>query len=293
MRPTLIVHGGAGAANPELSTAQRAGCSAALAAGWRALVGGGSAVDAVCEAVAQLEDDPHFNAGVGSCLTSEGTIEMDAALMGGDGLRAGAVAVVRGVLNPIRLARAIMDDGRHVLLAGPGADAFARTCGVPACAPQELITERQLRRWRQRRGHPVDDAHAGTVGAAAVDRHGHVAAATSTGGIFCKLAGRVGDTPLIGAGTYADDRLGAASATGDGEAIIRLGLAKLVISELGGGNAPERAAQQGIRDLGQRVRGAGGIIVVDPLGRLGYAHNTAQMIVGYMRADLSEFVVRV
>ena len=292
MRPALIIHGGAGVANPELSAAQRAGCSAALAAAWRALVSGGSAADAVCEAVAQLEDDPTFNAGVGSCLTSAGTVEMDAAVMDGAGLRAGAVAAVRTVRNPVRLARAVMDDGRHVLLAGAGADIFAATCGVPTCAPQELITERQLRRWQQWHDQ-LTPAASGTVGAAAVDRDGHVAAATSTGGIFHKHPGRIGDTPVIGAGTYADDRLGAASATGDGEAIIRLGLAKFVISDLSGGTAPDRAAQQGIRELGHRVRGAGGIIVVDPLGRFGYAYNTAHMTIGYMRADLDEFVVRV
>lgn len=246
----------------------------------------------MCTAVAQLEDDPVFNAGVGSCLTSAGTVEMDAAVMDGAGLRAGAVAAVRTVRNPIRLARAVMDDGRHVLLAGAGADTFAAACGVPTCEPQELITARQLRRWQQWHEHPTP-ASAGTVGAVAVDCDGHVAAATSTGGIFHKQPGRVGDTPLIGAGTYADDHWGAASATGDGEAIIRLALAKSVISDLGCGNAPERAAQLGIRTLGQRLRAAGGIIIVDSLGRFGYAHNTAHMTVAYMCANLSEFVIHV
>ena len=290
MRPTLIVHGGAGAANPELGAAQSAGCRAALHAGWQVLEDGGRAVDAVCAAVARLEDDPLFNAGVGSCLTSAGTVEMDAAVMHGGDLRAGAVAAVRTVRNPIRLARAIMDDGRHVLLVGAGAQAFATACGVPTCDPGELITERQLRRWQQRREPPAP-ATLGTVGAVAVDRDGHVAAATSTGGTFNKHPGRVGDTALIGAGTYADDSLGAASATGDGEAIIRLVLAKSVVTDLGDGNAPQRAAQLGIQTLGQRAHGTGGIIVVDFLGRFGYAHNSAHMTVGYMYAGLSEFVI--
>lgn len=286
-RPALIVHGGAGADHPELSAAQRAGCTAAVDAGWHALVRGGSALDAVCEAVALLEDDPIFNAGVGSCLTSAGTIEMDAALMEGSALRAGAVAVVRAVRHPVRLARALMDDGRHVLLVGPEADEFARTHGVETCRPEDLRTDRQVQRWQQQR----QGTAMGTVGAAAVDRAGHVAAATSTGGISDKLPGRVGDSAVIGAGTYADDLLGAASATGAGEAIIRVALAKSVVDDLREAGDPAWAARCGIRRLAQRVAGSGGIIVVDPLGRFGHAHNTAHMIVGYMRPNLSGYVV--
>ncbi len=298
MHPTLIVHGGAGATTPELNAAQRSGCTAALRAGWHVLLAGGSALDAVCEAVAQLEDDPTFNAGIGSCLTTAGTVEMDAAVMAGDGLRAGAVAVSTTARNPVRLARVIMEDGRHVLLAGPAADEFARRHAMPTCAPQELITARQAARWRQRRDRDVDatatEANStGTVGAAAVDCCGHVAAATSTGGIFYKISGRVGDSPIIGAGTYADDQRGAASATGDGEAIIRVGLARFVVHALSDGSAPEWATQQGIVELARRGRGSGGVIVVDALGRFGYAHNTTHMTVGYMRADLSDYVVRV
>jgi len=284
-RPALIVHGGAGAAPPELCAAQDAGCRAALHAGWRILAAGGAAVDAVCAAVAVLEDDPTFNAGVGSCLTRDGTVEMDAAVMDGNGLRAGAVAVVSTVPNPIRLARALMEDGRHVLLAGTAADAFARRHGVPTCEPEDLVTERQRRRWQQRR----DEAAAGgTVGAAAVDRAGHVAAATSTGGLFDKPAGRIGDSALIGAGTYADDTLGAASATGTGEAIIRVALSHRVVEALHDGADPARAARDGIAVLGRRVGGIGGIIVIDPFGRVGHAYNAPHMTVGYMRADLAQ-----
>lgn len=270
-----------------LSAAQRAGCAAAIDAGWRVLLRGGSAVDAVCEAVAAMEDDPAFNAGLGSCLTSAGTVEMDAAVMDGGDLRAGAVALVRAVRQPIRLARAVMEHGQHVLLAGPAADAFAGAHGVETCRPEDLVTDDQRRRWEQRRA----DGSAGTVGAIAADMAGHVAAATSTGGMSDKLAGRIGDSPLIGSGTYADDALGAASATGHGEAIMRVVLAKSVVDLLRDGRDPARAAGSGIALLAHRVCGTGGIIVVDPLGRFGYASNTPHMTVGYMRPDLLSSVV--
>lgn len=287
LRPALIIHGGAGAARPELSVAWAHGCTVALQAGWNVLLNGGSALDAVCEAVAALEDDPNFNAGVGSCLTSSGIVEMDAAVMEGCSLGAGAVGVVGTVRNPVRLARAILEDGRHVMLAGPEAEAFARAHGVQTCQPEHLVTPSQRQRWQQ---HQVDTG--GTVGAAAVDGNGHVAAATSTGGIGGKLPGRVGDSAVIGAGTYADDRFGAASATGQGEAIVRVVLAKSVLDALADGRDPGGAARQGIDALAQRVASTAGIIVVDALGRFGYAYNTEHMTVGYMRADLADAVVR-
>jgi beta-aspartyl-peptidase (threonine type) len=287
MRPALIVHGGAGAARSETNGAQLAGCTAALRAGWQVLAHGGSALDAACEAVAVLENDPNFNAGLGSCLTSVGTVEMDAAVMEGTTLRAGAVAVVRTVCNPVWLARAVLDDGRQVMLAGPEAEAFAQSRGLRRCRPEELVTPEQRERWRQHH----DGASAATVGAAAVDGYGHVAAATSTGGIFYKLPGRIGDCAVIGAGVYADDALGAAAATGHGEAIIRAVLAKSVVDGLRDGADPEQAARRGIDELTRRTAGSAGIIVVDPLGRLGWTHNTEHMTVGYMRADLSDFVI--
>ena len=288
LRPALIVHGGAGAARAEMNGTQLVGCRAALRAGWQVLAHGRSALDAVCEAVAVLENDPNFNAGLGSCLTSSGTVEMDAAVMEGATLRAGAVAIVRTVCNPVWLARAILDEGRHVMLAGPDAEAFARSRGLRRCRPEELVTPAQRQRWRQRH----DRASAGTVGAAAVDRDGHVAAATSTGGIFYKLPGRIGDSAVIGAGAYADDALGAASATGHGEAIIRAVLAKSVLDGLRDGADPEQAARCGINQLARRTASSAGVIVVDPLGRLGCAHNTERMTVGYMRADQFDFVIR-
>ena len=289
LRPALLVHGGAGVALPELAADWRAGCAAAVDAGWRILADGGGALDAVSTAVAALEDTPAFNAGVGSCLTSDGTVEMDASVMQGAGRRAGAVGVVCGVRNPVRLARAVMEDGRHVLLAGASAEAFAAARGIARCDPAALVTDRQLQRWRQR--HEVGDT--GTVGATAVDRAGHVAAATSTGGIFFKLPGRIGDSAIIGAGTYADDALGAASATGDGEAIMRAVLTKYAVDHLRDGSHPATVAQRTIRYLTRQAGGCGGIIVVDPLGRFGYACSTPHITVGYMRPDFATPVVHV
>ena len=287
LRPALIVHGGAGIALPELAAEQRAGCAAAVDVGWRLLAAGGSALDAVCAAVAALEDAPAFNAGTGSCLTSAGTVEMDASVMEGGCRRAGAVAVVRAVRNPVRLARAVLDEGRHVLLTGPAAESFAQACGIALCDPAALVTERQLQRWRQRSAA----GNTGTVGAAAVDRAGHVAAATSTGGIFFKMVGRIGDSAIIGAGTYADDALGAASATGDGEAIMRAVLTKYVVDALRDGTEPAAAARRAMQYLARQAAGSGGVIVVDALGRFGYACTTPHMSVAYMRSDLAATVV--
>lgn len=287
LRPALIVHGGAGVAVPEIADEQRDGCAAAVAAGWRLLTSGANALDAVCAAVAVLEEAAVFNAGVGSCLTSAGTVEMDASVMDGGRGCAGAVAVVSRVPHPVQLARAIMEDGRHVLLAGPAAEAFASAHGIVLCDPAALVTDRQLQRWRQRSG----TESGGTVGAAAVDRAGHVAAATSTGGTFFKLPGRIGDSAIIGAGTYADDALGAASATGNGEAIMRAVLTKYVVDALRDGSDPATAARRGMRYLARQAAGSGGVIVVDPLGRFGYASNTPHMSVAYMRSDLPAPVV--
>jgi beta-aspartyl-peptidase (threonine type) len=289
LRPVLLVHGGAGVALPELAAEMRDGCTAAVAGGWRILTDGGGALDAVCAAVAALEDAPAFNAGVGSCLTSDGTVEMDASVMQGAGRRAGAAAVVRGVCHPVHLARAVMEDGRHVLLTGAPAEAFAQARGLARCDPAALVTDRQLQRWRQRR----HAGNTGTVGATAVDRAGHVAAATSTGGIFFKLPGRVGDSAIIGAGTYADDALGAASATGDGEAIMRAVLTKYAVDALRDGSHPATVAQRAIRYLTRQAAGSGGIIIVDPLGRFGYACSTPHMTVGYMSPDLATAIVHV
>jgi beta-aspartyl-peptidase (threonine type) len=278
MRPALILHGGAGALSPELREARHQGLSRAFAAAWTILQQHGSALEAVVRTTVILEDDPTFNAGVGSCLNQEGNVEVDASVMEGTTFRAGAVGAVCTVRNPILLAKAVMETERHVLLVGDGAERFARTRGFPVATREELVTARQLQRWQtaQTSGEP------GTVGAVALDHAGHLAAATSTGGIFNKLPGRVGDSAIVGAGTYADDTLGAGSATGDGEAIIRTTLARTAIELLRDGRDPTQAAHIALHLLHQRTRGEGGIVLIDSLGRTGYAYNTPAMSVAFI-----------
>lgn len=272
-RPAIVVHGGAGRRAVEIEAAAAAGCAAAADAGWSVLARGGSALDAVLAAVAAMEDDPVFNAGVGSCLTADGTVEMDASLMEGTRRTAAGVGVVTGVCNPIRLAHAVLLDGRHVLLAGPGAEAFARRCALPTAPPESFITARQRQRWEAREA----STDGGTVGAVAVDGAGHLAAATSTGGRLGKLPGRIGDSAVIGAGTYADDRGGAASATGAGEVIIIAGLAKAAVDGLRDGQHPARVADALVRGVVEASGGAVGLILVDRFGRCAAAHSAEHM----------------
>ena len=210
-QPTIIVHGGAGRIPKAKLPQMRAGCRQAASIGWEALAQGKSALHAVECAITALEDNPLFNAGTGSTLNSLGEVEMDAAIMDGSSLAVGAVAAVKGIKNPIQLARKVLDDQRHILLVGEGALRFARHAGISTCPPETLIVPEQKRRWAEKHG---------TVGCVARDQAGKLAAGTSTGGIFDKLPGRVGDSPLPGCGTYADDTA-AASCTGNGEAIIR------------------------------------------------------------------------
>ncbi len=266
------MHGGAGREAAEERAPRRAGLARAAEVGWQVLARGGSALEAVVEAVVVLEDDPHFNAGLGSVLTVEGMLEMDASVMQGETLAAGAVGAVSGVANPIRLARAVLAEGREVLLVGEAAAALAARHGLPRCAPDALVTEEARRRWRER-GAPSGE----TVGAVARDRAGHVAAATSTGGVAGKRSGRVGDSAVIGAGTYADDRLGAGSATGPGEAIIRLCLVRSALELVGRGRDPAWVAQHALAELQRRLGAAAGLVLVDPAGRIGIAHTTEAM----------------
>lgn len=291
--PALIVHGGAGADPVDGRDELREGVRAAVESGWRVLTGGGSAVDAVEAAVRSLEDHPRFNAGRGSVLTSDGTVEMDASIMEGERLRCGAVAAVTGVPNPVSLARRVLDDGRHVLLAADGAVRFAREAGVPLCDPAALVTDRQRRRLAGRGVGAAAIATApagdkGTVGALALDRQGALAAATSTGGMIGKRPGRVGDSALIGCGTYADSSLGAVSCTGDGEAIIRVVLARRALEYLKEAGDPDYAAHVAVDLLVEEGRGEGGLILLDWRGRPGYAHSTPLMPVGWMSPGLVE-----
>jgi beta-aspartyl-peptidase (threonine type) len=287
--PAILVHGGAGnleeddppASGPEAP--RLVGVREAVRAGWAILAAGGSALDAVEAAVRVLEDDPTYNSGTGACLTAAGDVELDASIMDGATLRCGGVAVVKDVRNPVTLARRVMDHSEHVLFAGPGASAFAREVGIPAYENRLLVTPLQRARWERLRG--TAPAGHGTVGAVARDRHGHLAAATSTGGMVMKRPGRVGDTPIVGCGTYADDALAAVSCTGHGERIIQLTLARHCADLVGQGRPAMEAAREAIRRLGERVDGEGGLIVVPPRGDVGFAHNSPVMARAWSRPD--------
>jgi beta-aspartyl-peptidase (threonine type) len=253
------------------------GARRAAEAGWQVLRAGGSAVDAVVAAVVALEDDPTFNAGTGATLTAAGDAELDASLMDGTTLAAGAVASVKDVKNPVLLARAVMERSGHVLLVGDGASAFAREVGIASYPNALLITPEQRARFERATEARIAARGGGTVGAVARDARGHLAAATSTGGTFLKRAGRVGDSPLIGAGTYADDARAAVSATGQGERIIQVTLARFAADLVGAGRSAREAAAEAIRTLGARVHGEGGVIVVGRSGEPGFAFNTPTM----------------
>jgi beta-aspartyl-peptidase (threonine type) len=282
--PAIAVHGGAGALDDSGTSGlgpdapREAGVGRAAAAAWEILRSGGSALDAVVLAASLLEDDPTFNAGTGATLTSTGHVELDASLMDGATLGAGAVACVKDVKNPILLARTVLERSPHLLLVGEGASAFAREMGIPAWPNERLVIPQQRARFDAARGVKPATVGGGTIGAVARDRDGHLAAATSTGGTFLKRPGRVGDSPIIGAGTYADDRLAAVSSTGHGEPIIRVTLARLVADLVGSGLGAGEAAAEGIRILGARVAGQGGVIVVGPSGEPGFACNTPAMV---------------
>jgi beta-aspartyl-peptidase (threonine type) len=262
--PAIVVHGGAGRipTDPARIDRMRSGAGAAVEAGHAVLAAGGSALDAVEAAVVVLEDDPVFNAGRGAALTADGGVELDASVMEGTGRFVGAVACVEGVRNPVRAARAVLRDGHHVLLVGTAVRAFAADHGVELCDPAELVTEPQ----RDVLASGDLGWAAGTVGAVARDGEGRLAAATSTGGTMGKRRGRVGDSPLIGAGTWADDDTVAVSCTGDGEAIIRIAMAHEVealmrLSDL----SLEQACAEALAEL-RRRGGHGGLIAVSAGG---------------------------
>ncbi|MBX7098228.1 MAG: isoaspartyl peptidase/L-asparaginase [Myxococcaceae bacterium] len=273
---SLAVHGGAGPRAPDDDgPGAVAGCLAAMRAGKAVLAAGGSALDAVVEAVRCLEEDERFNAGKGAALTRDGEVALDASVMSGAGRTAGGVALLRTVRNPVVFARAVMERSPHVLLAGEGAEAFAVELGLERVPTGWHVTDRaraQLERWKTQ----ATAGSGGTVGAVARDARGHVAAATSTGGTTGKWRGRIGDSPIPGAGTWADDATGAVSCTGAGEQILRLGLAKTVSELLASGRPAKTAARAALRQLDAQG-GTAGLIVVDRRGRLGLVCTTERM----------------
>lgn len=275
MTCAIIVHGGAGKIEAASAPSRLAGCRAAAEAGYAVLKRNGRALDAVQAAVIALENNPLFNAGTGSTLNREGKVENDAAIMDGAMLKAGAVAAVSGVRNPVKLARKIMEASRHILLAGEGARRFAREHDIELCDPADLVVAAQRAHW---------EAEHGTVGAAAVDAHGHLAAATSTGGVFDKLPGRVGDTPLLGCGTYANE-YAAVSCTGLGEDIIRVTLARHAAYLVERGAEAAKAARQAIAYCSGKTRGEAGLILVDRSGGIGFARNSVNMPICAMADD--------
>lgn len=291
MRTALAIHGGAGLLRRQgLSAARlsaaRDGLRAALAAGTEVLDRGGPAIEAVVAAVAILEDDPLFNAGRGGVLAADGTVQMDATLMDGRQGDVGALAAVRGVRHPILGAQAVLERSSAVLLAGSDAEAWLRAQGLRFEAPEWFVTDERRGQWERARSsarvaldHDLDEPGdgKGTVGAVALDADGHLAAATSTGGMTNKPDGRVGDSALAGAGTWAEDGVGAVSGTGEGEKFIRSALAVRVVDALRSGQTPAEAGAWAVGPLLGRVQGRGGLIVVDAQGRVALPFNTAGM----------------
>jgi beta-aspartyl-peptidase (threonine type) len=300
---SLVVHGGAWDIPRDLLGSHKAGVEAALKEGWDALSKGGSAVDAVVAAIMVMEDDETFDAGRGSFINMAGEVELDAGLMSGKGFRAGAIAAVQNVKNPISLARKIMEESEHILLVGMGATRFAREHGIKTCSQDDLITDRELDRWRELQGGkniitkeafrarkvPVD-----TVGAVAMDRFGNIASGVSSGGTPNKHPGRVGDSPLIGCGTYADNDIGGASTTGWGEAMMKVVMAKMVVDlmEHNGGDS-DKAAKDAMKTLVRKTNGYGGVIAMNNEGRVGIAFNTPHMVRAYMTSEMTAAFVTV
>jgi L-asparaginase / beta-aspartyl-peptidase len=320
MKPALIVHGGAWDIPDEAVGACKSGCHRSLAAGWSILSRGGSALDAIEAAIIVLEDDPVFDAGFGSHLNLDGRVECDAIVMNGATLRAGAASTLQRVKNPIQLARKILESCPHMMLVAAGAERFAQQHGIHLCNPEDLISEAERDAWLKCREDKHAAEHhrgheAGTVGAVALDAEGNLFAATSTGGTCCKLPGRVGDSPLIGCGCYADSEAGGVSCTGYGEAIMKVVLAKTAVEILRAPRVETQdpalpratnsispppplmssshsspsfaslAAREAIHLFAKRTHSTGGLILLDRHGNPGLAFNTPRMAYGYVAHD--------
>lgn len=298
---SLIVHGGAWDIPDEDVPGHRDGVLKALKQGWAVLSSGASAAEAVEKAIMVMEDHETLNAGRGSVINAAGEVELDAGMMEGKTFRAGAVAALQRVAHPISVAKLIMEKSDHVLLAGMGAFRYAQEQGIPLCGKDDLITMKELVRWREAQGEMPKapprpkrrpKKRGDTVGAVALDKAGRIVAGLSTGGTPNKHPGRVGDSPLVGCGLYADDTIGGAASTGEGEDIIRVVLAKEVIDAMqkNGGNV-EAACREGITVLERKVKGQAGIIALNTKGEVGVAYNTPRMARAYMTSGMkSRFV---
>lgn len=291
-KPVIVIHGGAGNIgnmSPAEENAYREKLSEALDAGYTVLENGGTSLEAVVAAVNIMEDSPLFNAGKGAVFTSEGTNELDASIMDGSNLQAGAVASVTTIKNPINAALAVMTSSPHVMLVGAGAEVFAKEQGLEIVDPSYFYTEKrkeQLDRRQQREGNKFDFHKWGTVGAVALDKDGNLAAATSTGGMTNKQYGRVGDSPIIGAGTYAENKSCAVSATGQGEYFIR-GMISYEVAALMKykKHTLQKAAKHAIHKKLEKMGGKGGIISLDKKGNIAVEFNTLGMFRAWKKAD--------
>jgi beta-aspartyl-peptidase (threonine type) len=294
----IIAHGGAWDIPGELHAEHLESCEAAAGAGWTVLTSGGTALEAVEAAVRVMEDHGVFDAGRGSHLNADGVVELDAGIMDGATMRAGAVGAVKCIANPITLARHVLHHSPHVFLVAEGAERFAQEVGMELCDPADLVVPRERALWERKKKETVAAAPealfrvgaSDTVGAIALDGAGNLAVANSTGGTFFKHPGRVGDTPIIGCGLYADNTLGAAACTGWGEQIMKTVLARTTVDQIALlGNASD-AAKVAIAYFRHRVDGLGGLICMSPTGQIGFAHSTPYLAHAYMREGMSEIV---
>jgi L-asparaginase / beta-aspartyl-peptidase len=284
MTCALYVHGGAGNDYDDRVEQFRTGVMRAAQAGWEILNGMGSAMDAVEAAVKVMEDDPTFDAGIGSFLNKNGEVEMDAFIMDGATLSNGAVAGLQRVNHPVEVARLVMEKTPHCLMIGSGAEALARAHGIPECPVDILVTSSSTFLI------PEDMRGMDTVGAIALDANGNIAVANSTGGTAGKMPGRVGDTPLIGCGAYADNRTGAACASGRGESLMKVVFCKTALDYLAAGYGPQAAAEMALAYLEERAPGEAGILVMNKQGQVGSIYNTHHMVRAYIASD-SELLI--
>uniref|UniRef100_A0A1A8HRU4 Isoaspartyl peptidase/L-asparaginase n=1 Tax=Nothobranchius kuhntae TaxID=321403 RepID=A0A1A8HRU4_NOTKU len=296
MPAVLLVHGGAWAIPEELAKASVDGVKSAACEGFSVLRRGGSALDAVEAAVRALEDNPDFNAGHGATLNIDGEVELDAIIMDGRTLACGAVSSVKNIANPVSLARAVMEKTSHVMLTGRGGNLFAESIGVGSVPSDSLVSDHERTEWSKMNNYDTEVlkdfnskwAH-DTVGAVAVDSAGNVACATSTGGIRNKMVGRVGDSPIVGCGGYADNSSGAVSCTGHGESILKVTLARLILSHIEQGKSVADASQLSLQHMSDRVRGAGGAVVVSPSGQWAATFTTKRMAWAAVEQDVLWF----